>query len=114
MDILNPDVSFMLKLDVIVSNPPYVLKSELLESRVNDYEPHLALYVENNDPILFYKKIIDFCSKSLNSKGFLYFELNPHRAIEVKNYADTSNLFIFTQLISDMSGKSRFLKAQKK
>jgi release factor glutamine methyltransferase len=114
LDILDSAISLTSGYDVIVSNPPYVLSSEMLDARVHDFEPHLALYVENNDPILFYKKIIDFCDKSLNSKGLLYFELNPLRAEEVKNYADTSNLFIFTELIADMSGKPRFLKAQKK
>lgn len=114
LDILDSAISLTSGYDVIVSNPPYVLSSEMLDARVHDFEPHLALYVENNDPILFYKKIIDFCDKSLNSKGLLYFELNPLRAEEVKNYADTSNLFIFTELIADMSGKTRFLKAQKK
>lgn len=114
LDILDSAISLSSGYDVIVSNPPYVLSSEMLDTRVHDFEPHLALYVEDNDAILFYKKIIDFCSNYLNSNGLLYFELNPLRAIEVKNYADTSNLFIFTELISDMSGKIRFFKAQKK
>ena len=114
LNILDSSISLSSKYDVIVSNPPYVLYSEILDTRVHDFEPHLALYVEDNDAILFYKKIIDFCSNYLNSNGLLYFELNPLRASEVKNYADTSNLFIFTKLITDMSGKIRFFKAQKK
>lgn len=114
LNILDFSDSLSSRYDVIVSNPPYVLSSEILDNRVHDFEPHLALYVEDNDAILFYKKIIDFCSNYLNSNGLLYFELNPQRASEVKNYADTSNLFIFTELITDMSGKIRFFKAQKK
>ena len=102
--------------NVIVSNPPYVLNSESaqMDKRVLNFEPHLALFVENNDPIIFYKRIIDLCNKHLAEKGVLYFELNPMYAIEVKNYANTSKIFNFTELSQDMSGKTRFLKAQKK
>jgi release factor glutamine methyltransferase len=70
--------------------------------------------VEDRDPIIFYKRIIDLCQTCLKSNGYLYFELNPLYADAVKNYATTGNLFIFTELINDMSGKQRFLKAQKK
>ena len=102
--------------NVIVSNPPYVLNSESaqMDERVLNFEPHLALFVENNDPIIFYKRIIDLCNKHLAEKGVLYFELNPMYALEVKNYANTSKIFNFTELSQDMSGKTRFLKAQKK
>lgn len=101
---------------VIISNPPYVLRSEAaqMDARVLEYEPHLALFVEDHDPILFYKRIIDLCETRLKSNGYLYFELNPLYAEAVKNYATTGNLFTFTELINDMSGKQRFLKAQKK
>lgn len=116
-DILDPAVSLLhAPFSVIVSNPPYVLLSEgaQMEARVLEHEPHLALFVEDNDPILFYKRIIDLCETHLKSGGYLYFELNPLYAREVKNYATTGNLFIFTELMQDMSGKQRFLKAQRK
>lgn len=102
-------------LSLIISNPPYVLKSEAAQmtQQVLQHEPHLALFVEDNDPIIFYKRIIDFCKEHLSAQGYLYFELNPLYATEVKNYADDSKLFSFTELIKDMSGKQRFLKAQK-
>lgn len=102
--------------DLIVSNPPYVLKLEAqqMDARVLNNEPHLALFVSDNDPIVFYKRIINLCQTNLKTNGLLYFELNPLYADEVKNYANASNLFIFTELINDMSGKQRFLKAQKK
>jgi release factor glutamine methyltransferase len=101
---------------LIISNPPYVLQSEAIQmdNRVLDHEPHLALFVEDHDPIIFYKRIIDFCERNLLVKGCLYFELNPLYAKNVKNYANDSNLFNFTELINDMSGKQRFFKAQKK
>jgi len=103
-------------LSLIVSNPPYVLNSEAqqMDARVLEHEPHLALFVEDNDPIIFYKRIIDLCDKHLEKKGWLFFELNPMYAIDVKNYANDSKIFNFTEILSDMSGKQRFLKAQKK
>ena len=101
--------------DVIISNPPYVLKSEALQmtQQVVGHEPHLALFVKDNAPIVFYKHIIDFCEKQLKSKGTLYFELNPLYAEAVNNYAVESKLFIFSAILTDMSGKQRFLKAQR-
>ena len=102
--------------DVIVSNPPYILSSEkiLMETHVLEHEPHLALFVEGNDPIVFYKSIIDLCEYKLQIKGKLYFELNPLTALDVKNYAEKTLRFSQIELIKDMSGKIRFLKAEKK
>lgn len=102
--------------NLIISNPPYVLNSEAqqMDARVLEHEPHLALFVEDNDPIIFYKRIIDLCDKYLEEKGWLFFELNPLYAIDVKNYANDSKIFNFTEILNDMSGKQRFLKAQKK
>lgn len=102
--------------NLIISNPPYVLQSEAkqMEVRVLVHEPHVALFVEDNDPIIFYKRIIDLCEIHLEANGFLFFELNPLYANAVKNYADDSKIFNFTEIINDMSGKQRFLKAQKK
>ena len=102
--------------NIIISNPPYVLNSEAkqMDARVLEHEPHVALFVEDNDPIIFYKRIIDLCAKHLEESGFLYFELNPLYAIDVNNYANASKIFNFTEVLKDMSGKQRFLKAQKK
>ena len=102
--------------EVIVSNPPYIQRSEknLMEAHVLEQEPHLALFVEGNDPVVFYKSIIDLCEYKLHAKGKLYFELNPLTALDVKDYAENTNLFSIIELIKDMSGKIRFLKAVKK
>ena len=104
------------RFNIIISNPPYVLKSEAgqMEKRVLSHEPHLALFVEDNDPIIFYKRIIDLCDNHLEKNGLLFFELNPLYAQAVNDYAIASNLFIFSEILLDMSGKQRFLKAQKK
>lgn len=106
-----PNTSF----HIIVSNPPYILKSERgqMAKRVLDYEPHLALFVEDEAPILFYKQVVNFCRYHLMEKGYLFFELNPLTALDVKNYADASQIFTFTKVLTDMSGKERFLIAQK-
>lgn len=100
---------------IIVSNPPYVLLSEAeqMDNRVLKHEPHVALFVENDNPIIFYTRIIDLCKEHLVEKGLLFFELNPLYANEVKKYATESKLFSSVELLKDMSGKLRFLKAQK-
>lgn len=66
--------------DVIASNPPYVrnLEKQEIKSNVLDYEPHLALFVDDNDPLLFYRKIAILAKKGLTSKGKLYFEINQY------------------------------------
>ena len=116
LDILSPFNIFHFPFSIIVSNPPYVLNSEAkqMDARVLEHEPHLALFVEDNDPIIFYKRIINLCDKYLAEQGWLFFELNPMYAIDVKNYANASKIFNFTEILNDMSGKQRFLKAQKK
>lgn len=116
LDILKQPIPHNSTFNIIVSNPPYVLNSEAkqMDARVLEHEPHLALFVEDNDPIIFYKRIIDLCDKYLTEQGWLFFELNPMYAIDVKNYANASKIFNFTEILNDMSGKQRFLKAQKK
>jgi release factor glutamine methyltransferase len=66
--------------DVIVSNPPYVRELEKAEIKQNvlDYEPHLALFVEDTDPLLFYRKIAHLAKSSLSANGKLYFEINQY------------------------------------
>ena len=85
-----------------------------MHRNVLNYEPHLALFVEDNDAIVFYKKIINVCKTHLNKNGKLYFELNPLTAKEVKIYAEESNQFKSIKLITDLSGTTRFFKAIKK
>ena len=100
--------------EVIVSNPPYIQLSEkgAMSAHVTGQEPDLALFVNGADPIIFYKKIIDVCEKLL-PQGRLYFELNPLTAESVREYALSSRLFSQVQLVTDMSGNTRFLKANR-
>ncbi len=101
--------------DIIISNPPYIKMSESdqIHDNVKKHEPHLALFVDGNDAIIFYKKIIDLCETNLSSKGKLYFELNPLTAHDVKTYAESKKLFTEIDLKKDLSGNIRFLKATK-
>ena len=73
--------------DIIVSNPPYVRELEKLEIKNNvlDNEPHLALFVEDNDALIFYRKIAQLAQKNLNPKGQLYFEINQYLGKETLN-----------------------------
>lgn len=115
-DVLKENAEYILDTyDVIVSNPPYIAKREASEmhERVKNHEPGIALFVENDDATVFYKRIIDLCKKHLNQGGILYFELNPLFANDVKLYAEKSNLFAAIHLIKDLSGNTRFLKAVK-
>ncbi|MBA3664422.1 MAG: peptide chain release factor N(5)-glutamine methyltransferase [Bacteroidetes bacterium] len=101
------------KYDVIISNPPYIKHSEAetLAKNVIEFEPHSALFVDGEDEIIFYKRIIDLCKHKLKTNGALYFELNPLTSGLVHDYAAHSGLFSTAELIHDMSGNLRFLKA---
>ena len=84
MDILNPSKNLNSKFDLIVSNPPYVLESEkeLMKTNVLDNEPAQALFVRDNDSLLFYRRILDFAQDNLLPKGKIYFEINEKKAKE--------------------------------
>ena len=100
------------KFDIIVSNPPYVLESEkkLMEQNVLDYEPHQALFVPNNDPLLFYKRIADIALNLLNPKGKLYFEINQAKGKEVVEMLEEKG-FTNVTLFQDLSNKDRMVKS---
>jgi release factor glutamine methyltransferase len=104
------------KFEVIVSNPPYINISEKdqMQKNVLEHEPHLALFVDDSDDTIFYKKIIDFCKDGLLSGGKLYFELNPITSEIVKEYALESNQFLSCEIVKDISGKMRFFRGLKK
>ena len=108
MDTLN------LKIDVIVSNPPYVMLSEQnqMKSNVLDYEPHQAIFISNKDPLLFYRLILEFASENLKPKGFIYFEINPLLLKELKDLIISFSYIVFERL--DIFKKVRMLRLQKK
>ncbi len=100
------------KLDLIVSNPPYVLDSEKegLQNQVKNYEPHLALFVNDTDPILFYRKIATLAKIILSDKGMLYFECHTHYA-QVVYQLLIENGFKNVVLHKDLAGLDRFVSA---
>lgn len=99
------------KYDVIVSNPPYITNSEMTSMDVNvlDYEPHLALFVPDNNPLLFYSKIADVSLKLLKEGGSLFFEINPDYAIDLVKMLKERG-FSDVELKKDITGKLRMLK----
>lgn len=101
--------------DFIVSNPPYIPYEEkkVMPTQVLDYEPQLALFVENEDPLVFYRKIQDLACLKLRPGGGLFFELNEFNAKAVEAMADT-RFFSSVNLLSDMQGKDRMLYCQKR
>lgn len=111
-DALN--ISLTSKYDVIVSNPPYIEPKERdgMAKNVLDYEPELALFAPENNPIIFYQSIGDYAWKSLNPGGELYFELNPLTAESVGDYLCQLG-FSEVTFRQDQFGKQRFLKAKK-
>ena len=100
--------------DVIVSNPPYVCEQEkaTMERHVLEHEPHLALFVPDDDPLRFYKAIAQYAKEALKPNGLLYFELNPLYARETEAMVRDLG-FTETEIRLDMFGKQRFLKAKK-
>ena len=112
-DILDmPQVSE--KYDIIVSNPPYIGECERssMDSNVLDYEPNTALFVPDNDPLVFYRKIAEFGVTALKPGGRIYYEINSRFPEEMRSmmtklgYRDIS-------VIRDMQGLYRFLIARK-
>ena len=103
------------KVDLIVSNPPYILNSEKekMEANVLDFEPDLSLFISDNDPLLFYKKIGVLAEKSLNCGGKLYFEINEKYGSEILEMLSKIG-FVDIALKKDINDKDRMVKATKK
>ncbi|MDG2330032.1 MAG: peptide chain release factor N(5)-glutamine methyltransferase [Flavobacteriales bacterium] len=111
MDVLNWS-DHERKYDVVVSNPPYVLEKEKasMHQNVLRYEPELALFVQDHEPIVFYEHIADFSVKHLNTNGSIYFEVNEKFANEVAACLKFRN-FKKIRVIKDLNGKDRIVTA---
>ncbi|KGO89584.1 peptide chain release factor N(5)-glutamine methyltransferase [Flavobacterium suncheonense] len=96
--------------DIIVSNPPYVrhLEKEEIRKNVLDFEPHLALFVEDEDALLFYRKITELAVKNLNDNGQLYFEINQYLGNEMVQLLQQHN-FQQIELRKDIYGNDRMI-----
>ncbi|MFA9190330.1 peptide chain release factor N(5)-glutamine methyltransferase [Flavobacterium sp. FZUC8N2.13] len=98
--------------DIIVSNPPYVrnLEKEEIKKNVLDNEPHLALFVEDNNALIFYKKIAELAQKNLSQNGQLFFEINQYLGKEMINLLENMN-FKNVELRKDIYGNDRMTKS---
>lgn len=114
-DILSPPMAEKAapgQFDLIVSNPPYVWISEKagMEKNVLDYEPHTALFVDDSDPLLFYRAIARFGKDHLRERGKIYFEINALCGKEMKELLQRQG-YRDVCLQQDLSGKDRMIKA---
>ncbi|MFC0185549.1 release factor glutamine methyltransferase [Pseudarcicella hirudinis] len=112
-DVLNIDVAQMSeKFDIIVSNPPYVTNREAedMQKNVLDFEPHLALFVEDHDPLIFYRRIAELAGKCLNRNGFCAVEINQAFGKETAEVFKETG-FSKVEVIKDLSGRDRFVSA---
>lgn len=111
-DILNTE-SLEKKFDVIVSNPPYVrnLEKQDMQRNVLEFEPEKALYVRDEDPLIFYRKISELAKDALHPEGALYFEINQYLGAETEAILKKKNFQ--TQLKKDIFGVDRMLKGVK-
>lgn len=99
---------------VIISNPPYICEKESIdmERHVLEHEPAMALFVPDDDPLLFYRSIAHYAMVALQQQGHLYFELNPIYATETASMLRASG-FHQVRIIDDQFGKQRFISACK-
>tara|TARA_B100000927_G_scaffold105613_1_gene85405 strand:- start:2050 stop:2895 length:846 start_codon:yes stop_codon:yes gene_type:complete len=112
MDILKKENIFKDKFDVILSNPPYVTNSEkkFIKKNVIDHEPHIALFVSDRDPLIFYRSIIKRSKDLLSNEGYLYFEINERFGLDIIQLLNNEG-FVNIKLKKDINGKDRMIKA---
>jgi release factor glutamine methyltransferase len=109
-----PNSKLQTNFDIIVSNPPYVrnLEKQEIKKNVLDYEPHLALFVEDTDALLFYRKIAQLALKNLSPNGLLFFEINQYlgkETVELLKNLGFKNI----ELKKDIYGNDRMVKSEK-
>ncbi|WP_214070307.1 peptide chain release factor N(5)-glutamine methyltransferase [Mucilaginibacter sp. dw_454] len=109
-DILN--YSSNASYSIIVSNPPYVTLEDKkrMHRNVTNFEPHSALFVPEDDPLIFYRAIADFALKSLEPNGLLFFEINESLGKETAGLLESKG-FKDVELKQDLSGRDRMIKA---
>lgn len=114
-DILKSGLSYSGKPDIIVSNPPYVMESEkaLMHRNVLEFEPHEALFVSDNDPLVFYRAILESGSKIQDQGGRIYFEINEAMGKPMADLMGSLNYSAIV-VIRDINGKDRIIKGIRK
>jgi release factor glutamine methyltransferase len=113
-DIFNFEPSSVEKANIIVSNPPYVRSSEKSQMRNNvlDFEPHVALFVPDEEPLLYYKSILKIADKILLPEGRLYFEINESLGKSMEGLLKEFR-YSDIQIINDINNKERIIKGMK-
>jgi release factor glutamine methyltransferase len=113
-DIFGPINPLLNKAGIIVSNPPYIRHSEkkLMHSNVINYEPHEALFVPDNDPLLFYRALLSASFKLLVNTGKAYFEINEAFGLEMGRLCESFGLSEI-QIFKDINGKERIIRGIK-
>ncbi len=113
-DILGNNSSHLGNADIIVSNPPYVRDSEkeFMSKNVLDFEPHLALFVDDSDSLIYYRAIISKAEKILLPGGKIYFEINEAMGSSMVSLLASSGYYAVV-LLKDINGKDRFIKGVK-
>jgi release factor glutamine methyltransferase len=98
--------------NIIVSNPPYVTKQEIyrMQKNVLDFEPHLALFVDDSEPLIFYEAIANFAFNNLTDNGLVAVEINEALGEETANVFRRKG-FSEVEIIKDMHQKERFVSA---
>jgi release factor glutamine methyltransferase len=113
-DIFNFRTDSVKKTSIIVSNPPYVRNSEKkhMHKNVLDFEPHKALFVDDTDPLAYYRAILELADEILLPGGRIYFEINEALGKQMKVLMDSFN-YLFSSVVKDINGKDRFIKGMK-
>ena len=109
-NILTEDLNDLPLFDIIISNPPYVLESDKLKMSKNvlDFDPELALFVADDNPLLFYKRITTLAVEKLNQNGQLFFEIHENFGEATKQLLIDAG-FTETKIVKDMQGKDRIV-----
>lgn len=109
-DILTENLNDLSQFDIIISNPPYVLESDKLKMSKNvlNFDPELALFVEDSNPLLFYKRITTLAAEKLNQDGLLFFEIHENFGKETEQLLINAG-FTNTNIVKDMQGKDRIV-----
>lgn len=112
-NILDPKLTYP-KFDYIISNPPYIPEGESIKmsKQVINYEPRMALFVDDNNALVFYTSILAFADKNLTNKGKIFFEIHENFGNQVLNLMENKS-YKNIELISDLQGKKRFIIAEK-
>lgn len=113
-DIISADSSKYGEYDIVVSNPPYICESEkaAMSSNVIDYEPHAALFVPDDDPLVYYRSAMELCRSVLKPGGRVYFEINENKSMEMTELLNDYG-YSDIKVIEDINGKPRIIKGRK-